>query len=86
MYLDLNFCYKSAFIEPFAFQELVEAQFDVNTKFKIEINKLCSKDLRSQPLGRDKFGHAYWFQSDDNYQIRVYKEDLDDEKWTLVAK
>ncbi|CAH1126968.1 unnamed protein product [Ceutorhynchus assimilis] len=69
-------------------KELLDAQFDQNTKFKLEINKITSTDLRSQPLGRDKFGHAYWFQSDDNYQIRVYKEDadLDDEKWTLVAK
>lgn len=52
----------------------------------MEVNKLSSKELRAEPLGRDKFGHAYWFQSDENYQIRVYKEDLDDEKWTLVAK
>ncbi|XP_050305375.1 remodeling and spacing factor 1 [Anthonomus grandis grandis] len=66
-------------------KELLEAQFDFNTKFKLEINKITSKDLRSQPIGRDKFGHAYWFQSDENYQIKVYKEDLDDEKWTLVA-
>ncbi|XP_048526427.1 remodeling and spacing factor 1 isoform X3 [Dendroctonus ponderosae] len=67
-------------------KELLEAQFDFNSKFKIEVNKLSSKELRAEPLGRDKFGHAYWFQSDENYQIRVYKEDLDDEKWTLVAK
>lgn len=64
----------------------MEAQFDFNTKFKAEVNKLTSQELRSQPLGRDKFGHAYWIQNDENYQIRVYKEDLDDEKWTLVAK
>ncbi|KAH1022350.1 hypothetical protein HUJ04_011766, partial [Dendroctonus ponderosae] len=67
-------------------KKLLEAQFDFNSKFKIEVNKLSSKELRAEPLGRDKFGHAYWFQSDENYQIRVYKEDLDDEKWTLVAK
>lgn len=61
-------------------------QFDYNFKFKSEVNKSTSDELRSQPIGRDKFGHCYWFQSDDNYQIRVYKEYLDDEKWSLVAK
>lgn len=55
-------------------------------KFKNEINKQSANELRSQPLGRDKSGHAYWFHSDDNYQIRIYKEDLDDETWKLIAK
>lgn len=67
-------------------QELLEMQFDYNIKFKTEINRMSADELRSQPLGRDKSGHAYWFQSDENYQIRVYKEDLDEETWTLVAK
>ncbi|KAJ8919133.1 hypothetical protein NQ315_012118 [Exocentrus adspersus] len=55
-------------------------------KFKNGVNKLTADELRSQPIGRDKAGHAYWFQSDENYQIRVYKEDLDEETWTLIAK
>ncbi|XP_060524029.1 remodeling and spacing factor 1-like [Cylas formicarius] len=67
-------------------KELLEMQFDYNQKFKAEVNKLDSDALRSKPLGRDKSGHAYWCQTDENYQIRVFKEDLDDEKWTLVAK
>lgn len=61
-------------------------QFDFNVKFKNEVNKLNANELRSQPLGRDKAGHSYWFHSDDNYQIRIYKEDLDDETWKLIAK
>ncbi|VEN41718.1 unnamed protein product [Callosobruchus maculatus] len=69
-----------------ALKELLEMQFDFNVKFKGEINKLTATELRSQPLGRDKSGHAYWFHSDHNFQIRVYKEDLDDETWTLIAK
>lgn len=61
-------------------------QFDYNTRFKAEINKMSAEELRSQPLGKDKHGHAYWFQNDNNCQIRVYKEDPDEETWTLVAK
>ncbi|CAG9859563.1 unnamed protein product [Phyllotreta striolata] len=67
-------------------KELLEMQFDYNTKFKNEVNKISANDLRSQPLGRDKTGHNYWFQSDENYQIRVYKEDTDEETWSLIAK
>ncbi|XP_050499335.1 remodeling and spacing factor 1 isoform X2 [Diabrotica virgifera virgifera] len=67
-------------------KELLEMQFDYHVKFKNDINKLSADDLRSQPLGRDKAGHNYWFQADDNYQIRVYKEDIDDETWSLIAK
>ncbi|XP_056634330.1 remodeling and spacing factor 1 isoform X2 [Diorhabda sublineata] len=67
-------------------KELLEMQFDHHMKFKNEINKLAADVLRSQPLGRDKAGHNYWFLSDEYYQIRVYKEDLDEETWTLVAK
>lgn len=47
---------------------------------------MTSDDLRSKPLGRDKHGHSYWFMNDENYQIRVYKEDCDEETITLVAK
>lgn len=61
-------------------------QFDHHIKFKNGVNKLTAEELRTHPLGRDKAGHAYWFQSDDNYQIRVYKEDVDEETWTLIAK
>lgn len=61
-------------------------QFDFNAKFKNEINKMSANELRSQPIGRDKLGCAYWYQSDDNCQVRVYKDDPDEETWTLVAK
>ncbi|XP_030760459.1 remodeling and spacing factor 1 [Sitophilus oryzae] len=67
-------------------KELLEMQFDYNAKFKAEVNKLSSQELRSEPIGKDKLGYSYWFHSDNNCQIRVYKEDLDDEKWTLVAR
>ncbi|KAF5270331.1 hypothetical protein FQR65_LT05519 [Abscondita terminalis] len=67
-------------------KQLLETQFDCNSKFKTEVNKLSAGDLRSQPLGRDRLGHIYWFQSDNSCQVRVYKEDLDEETWALVAK
>lgn len=61
-------------------------QFDLNAKFKGEINKLTSKELRREPIGRDKQGNLYWYLIDDQCQIRVYREDPDEETWTLVAK
>lgn len=70
----------------FLLQTLFEAQFDSNAKFKAEINKQESSMLRSQPLGWDKSGVAYWVQFDRAYNIRVYKEDIDEDIWKIVAK
>ncbi|KRT80721.1 PHD finger motif containing protein [Oryctes borbonicus] len=67
-------------------KELLEMQFDYNQKFKNEINKMSATELRTQPLGRDRMGRAYWFQCDESCQIRVYKDDPDDETWSLVAR
>ena len=47
---------------------------------------MMAKDLRPQPIGRDKSGRVYWCQCDENCQIRIYKEDPDEETWTLIAK
>merc|ERR1712130_30897 len=66
-------------------KNLCEAQFDLNAKFKLDINKLESASLRMQPIGKDKLGNAYWFQVDAEANIRVYREDLDEETWELVA-
>ncbi|XP_017786913.1 PREDICTED: titin homolog isoform X2 [Nicrophorus vespilloides] len=67
-------------------KHLLEMQFDLNVRFKNEINKMSATELRTQPLGKDKTGHSYWFQTDESCTIRVYKEDPDEETWALVAK
>lgn len=67
-------------------QTLFEAQFDSNVKFKAEINKLESSVLRPQPLGWDKSGIAYWVQFDKTCNLRVYKEDIDEDTWKIVAQ
>merc|ERR1711936_620941 len=64
---------------------LCETQFDLNAKFKLDINKIESKTLRLSPVGKDKLGNAYWFQVDPEANLRVYREDLDEETWELVA-
>lgn len=67
-------------------QTLFEVQFDLNVKFKAEINKYESSTLRSQPLGWDKSGAAYWVQFDRSYNLRVYKDVTDEDSWKIVAK
>ena len=39
----------------------------------------------SLQIGKDKLGNCYWFQVDPEASVRVYREDLDDETWELVA-
>ena len=67
-------------------KNLMEAQFDVNPKFKSEVNNQTPKELRSAPLGTDKLGNNYWYQLDGEVNLRIYKEDVDEETWELVAQ
>jgi len=64
----------------------LEAQFDGNLKFKTEINKQTSDELRLQPLGKDVHGRRYWHLLDDDCNLRVYREDVDEETWDLVCR
>lgn len=64
---------------------LFESQFDRNVKFKSHINGIAAQDLRSEPLGKDRLGNVYWCIMDEMCSIRVFRENQDDESWTLVA-
>lgn len=70
----------------FYFKVLLEAQFDRNMKFKGHVNGLTADELRSKPLGKDIFGNYYWCIMDRHYSIKIFRENIDDETWNLVAR
>uniref|UniRef100_A0A3P8WAW3 Remodeling and spacing factor 1b, tandem duplicate 1 n=1 Tax=Cynoglossus semilaevis TaxID=244447 RepID=A0A3P8WAW3_CYNSE len=57
---------------------LCECQFDDNIKFKTAINEEDPDKMRLQPIGRDKDGQMYWFQLDQDDNVRLYLEEQDD--------
>uniref|UniRef100_G3QCG4 Remodeling and spacing factor 1b, tandem duplicate 1 n=1 Tax=Gasterosteus aculeatus TaxID=69293 RepID=G3QCG4_GASAC len=68
---------------------LCECQFDENVKFKTAINDEDPEKMRLQPIGRDKDGQMYWFQLDQEDNVRVYLEeqdDLDGSSWKCIVK
>lgn len=70
-------------------QYLCECQFDENVKFKTAINDEDPEKMRLQPIGRDKDGQMYWFQLDQEDNVRVYLEeqdDLDGSSWKCIVK
>lgn len=73
----------------FSLQYLCECQFDENVKFKTAINEEDPDKMRLQPIGRDKDGQMYWFQLDQDDNVRVYVEeqdDLDGSSWKCIVK
>lgn len=66
-------------------QEVLESQFDKNPNFRTIISAQTATDLRSQPLGKDKLGNAYWSTLDGQCNLRIYQEHLDEEIWKVVA-
>uniref|UniRef100_A0A3B1JMP3 Remodeling and spacing factor 1 n=1 Tax=Astyanax mexicanus TaxID=7994 RepID=A0A3B1JMP3_ASTMX len=67
---------------------LCECQFDDNVKFKTAINEEDPDKMRLQPIGRDKDGLMYWFQLDQDHNVRVYVEeqdDLDGSSWKCIV-
>ncbi|XP_065094983.1 remodeling and spacing factor 1 isoform X3 [Ochlerotatus camptorhynchus] len=65
---------------------LLEAQFDRNIKFKGFINGIAAEELRSEPIGKDKFGNTYWCILDQQCSVKIFCENLDDETWKVVAR
>ncbi|KAM7373976.1 hypothetical protein PAMP_006657 [Pampus punctatissimus] len=68
---------------------LCECQFDENVKFKTIINEEDPDKMRLQPIGRDKDGQMYWFQLDQDDNVRVYLEeqdDLDGSSWKCIVR
>lgn len=73
----------------FFLQYLCECQFDENVKFKTAINEEDPDKMRLQPIGRDKDGQMYWFQLDQDSNVRVYVEeqdDLDGSSWKCIVR
>uniref|UniRef100_A0AAR2LB47 PHD-type domain-containing protein n=1 Tax=Pygocentrus nattereri TaxID=42514 RepID=A0AAR2LB47_PYGNA len=68
---------------------LCECQFDDNLKFKTAVNEEEPDQMRLQPIGRDREGLLYWFQLDQDQNVRVYVEeqdDLDGSSWKCVVR
>ncbi|RDD39156.1 Remodeling and spacing factor 1 [Trichoplax sp. H2] len=73
----------------FVTKVLCEAQFDKNLKLKTNIRPFLAKELRQQPIGRDRFGLVYWYQQDEECNLRLYtveEDDDDSSTWTVVCR
>ncbi|XP_077154802.1 remodeling and spacing factor 1 [Ranitomeya variabilis] len=70
-------------------KHLCECQFDDNLKFKNAINEEEADTMRVQPIGRDKDGLMYWYQRDQDHNIRMYIEEQDDQdgsSWKCIVR
>ncbi|CDQ69611.1 unnamed protein product [Oncorhynchus mykiss] len=70
-------------------KHLCECQFDDNVKFKTAINEEDPDKMRLHPIGKDKDGLMYWFQLDQDNNVRVYVEeqdDLDGSSWKCIVR
>ncbi|XP_029555883.1 remodeling and spacing factor 1 [Salmo trutta] len=70
-------------------KHLCECQFDDNVKFKTAINEEDPDKMRLLPIGKDKDGLMYWFQLDQDKNVRVYVEeqdDLDGSSWNCIVR
>ncbi|XP_008564175.1 PREDICTED: remodeling and spacing factor 1 [Galeopterus variegatus] len=68
---------------------LCECQFDDNLKFKNIINEEDADTMRLQPIGRDKDGLMYWYQLDQDHNVRMYIEEQDDQdgsSWKCIVR
>ncbi|XP_067889169.1 remodeling and spacing factor 1 isoform X2 [Heterodontus francisci] len=68
---------------------LCECQFDDNLKFKNVLNEEEPDAMRIHPIGRDKDGLMYWYQLDQEFNVRLYTEEQDDQdgtSWSLIVR
>ncbi|XP_067841727.1 remodeling and spacing factor 1 isoform X2 [Heptranchias perlo] len=68
---------------------LCECQFDDNLKFKNVLNEEEPDALRVHPIGCDKDGLMYWYQLDQEFNVRLYTEEQDDQdgtSWRLIVR
>ncbi|XP_048388394.2 remodeling and spacing factor 1 isoform X1 [Stegostoma tigrinum] len=68
---------------------LCECQFDDNLKFKNALNEEEPDAMRIHPIGRDKDGLMYWYQLDQEFNVRLYTEEQDDQdgtSWRLIVR
>lgn len=49
------------------------------------MNKLPIDELRLSPIGKDKDGIKYWIHTDEKLDLRVYKENPEEETFDLIA-
>ncbi|CDQ58374.1 unnamed protein product [Oncorhynchus mykiss] len=83
-YKDMSVEYKTGILK-----HLCECQFDDNVKFKTAINEEDPDQMRLLPIGKDKDGLMYWFQLDQDKNVRVYVEeqdDLDGSSWKCIVR
>ncbi|CAF1383480.1 unnamed protein product [Rotaria sp. Silwood1] len=68
-------------------KNLLESQFDLNQILKNSLIDKSACEIKSSPLGRDRFGVSYWFFMDKDCFVRLFREDIDiDRTWTNIAK
>ncbi|VVD05531.1 unnamed protein product [Leptidea sinapis] len=94
----IKFCHQQTFhqeaweIERFSYKKastqvkLKVLKFTCHPKFKNAVNNLSSKDLRLNPIGRDKNSCLYWLQVDHEANLCLFKEDQDEETWHLAGE
>lgn len=83
-----NFCFESLDCIGIIYlhQVLLEYQFTCHGKFKNAVNAIPCPELRLDPIGRDRAGRVYWLQLDHDANLRLYREDQDEETWDLIAR
>lgn len=74
----------------FIIKNLLESQFDENSRLKQAIAEKFSydsEDMRAVPTGTDSTGLTYWYFQDLECSVRVFTHTVSDDKsWKLIAK